>query len=183
VRWDPRSKIYLAFVRKFVDENEGFGLPPDLDAPPSEYHSWSGQPNRFRAIALITSKGFENWSSQRWLVYKKGTPFEHLYTNAVNPCFLAPPNYVSFPMRYLPKRQVIDGWSRKGVCDAVFMSSRDGLHWDRRFLQGFLRPGFGPKNWTDRSQRVAAGAVQTGLGEVSLYYIAHYGTMIAVCSA
>jgi len=34
-----------------------------------------------------------------------------------------------------------------GVSDGVFMSSTDGLHWDRSFMEAFIRPGLNPHNW------------------------------------
>ena len=34
-----------------------------------------------------------------------------------------------------------------GVSDAVLISNRDGLHFERPFLEAFLRPGLDPLNW------------------------------------
>lgn len=106
------------------------------------------------------------------------TLIQHLYTNAVTPYFRAPHLYVGFPKRYAPDRQVVIRWTApiggQGCADAVFMNSRDGLHWDRRFVEAFLRPGLDVENWTDRNLAIAPGVVQTGPGEMSLYYIPHY---------
>jgi hypothetical protein len=61
-----------------------------------------------------------------------------------------------------------------GVSDAVFMSSRDGVNWDRPFLQAWVRPGPDPKNWTDRNNMTANGIVITAEDEWSLYISEHY---------
>jgi hypothetical protein len=173
--------MYLAYVRNWVTRSQGFRVPPEVDAPPSEYNTWYklGK-DRVRAIVLCTSTDFVNWSRQQWLVYDENLPIEHHYTNAVTPYFRAPNIYVGFPMRYVPDRSVIPGWSKTdfprsvGCSDAVFMSSRDGLHWNRG-VAAFVRPGLDPQNWTDRNMMIAPGVVQTGPGEMSLYYVAHYG--------
>lgn len=84
-------------------------------------------------------------------------------------------------MHFLPEHEVISSWAGttpaafKGCSDAVFMSSRDGLHWNRRFLEAFTRPRLWPKNWTDRNMIIAPGIVQTGPGAMSIYYVSHYG--------
>ena len=63
----------------------------------------------------------------------------------------------------------------KGLDDVLFMSSRDGLHWDRRFKEAFIRPGPDRRNWVDHGNMAVAPAVlQTGPGEMSLFYVAHY---------
>ena len=46
------------------------------------------------------------------------------------------------------------------VGDSVFMSSRDGVQWDRRFRQAWLRPGRDPRNWTHRNQTTAVGIIE-----------------------
>ncbi|MFQ5616754.1 MAG: hypothetical protein ACE5GO_09910 [Anaerolineales bacterium] len=115
-RWYPQSKMYMAYVRNWVDRKRGFGVPPDVDAPPSEYNTWyiPSLHDRVRAIALITSKDFVNWTRQQWLIYDEGTPLEHLYTNSVSYYFRAPHVYLGFPMRFVPDRVVITGWGGLG---------------------------------------------------------------------
>ena len=60
------------------------------------------------------------------------------------------------------------------MSDAVFMSSRDGVNWDRPFLEAWVRPGLDAGNWTDRSNMTAAGIVETAPDEWSLYLSEHY---------
>ncbi len=180
VRWDPKRGEYLAFVRNWVSKDPGYGEPPDVDAPPEEYNSWYTQPDKARAIAVTTSQDFIHWTRQQW-IFPPETPVEHLYTSAVTPYFRAPHIWVGFPMRYFPERTVVPGWPRStmaastGCSDAVFISSRDGLHWRRQFMEAFLRPGPDQNNWTDRNVMIAPGIIPTGPGEMSLYYVAHYG--------
>jgi len=54
------------------------------------------------------------------------------------------------------------------------MSSRDGINWDRRFMEAFIRPGLDQNNWTQRSNMPAWAVVPTGPGEISLYYSENY---------
>lgn len=54
------------------------------------------------------------------------------------------------------------------------LSSRDGLHWDREFLEAWIRPGRDQRNWTERNHIVARGIVDTTPDEFSLYVCEHY---------
>ena len=54
------------------------------------------------------------------------------------------------------------------------MSSRDGTHWDRPFLEAWVRPGPDLQNWTERSNMTACGIYDPGDGEWSLYISEHY---------
>ena len=54
------------------------------------------------------------------------------------------------------------------------MTSRDGLHWDRRFMEAFIRPGRDWENWTERNIGVAFGVLQTAADELSVYWVEHY---------
>jgi hypothetical protein len=54
------------------------------------------------------------------------------------------------------------------------MSSRDGVLWDRPFLEAWVRPGPDPKNWTDRNTMPAWGIVETTPEEWSMYVSEHY---------
>ena len=54
------------------------------------------------------------------------------------------------------------------------MTSRDGLNWDRRFPQAFIRPGREKRNWYNRTNMTSTGVVSTGDDEISLYVLRHY---------
>ncbi len=151
VFWDTVRKSYLAFYRAMKGGTR-----------------WS----KFAA-----STDFDHWpaDSIQWFDYGN-VPMEQLYTSAARPYERAPHIYVGFPDRYVPHRtspQQPDKTSF-GINDPVFMSSRDGVHWDRRFLEAFLRPGRDPLNWTDRNNYVANGLLQTAPDELSVYYTQNY---------
>ena len=126
-----------------------------------------------RAIARSISLNFTEWSNG--IPIDLGdSPREHLYTNATTPYFRAPDVLLAFPSRFAPDRQRVAEHSLPGVSDAVFMSSRDGVNFDRRFMQSFIAPGRDLRNWTERSNMVASGVVPTGDDEISVYYTQHY---------
>ena len=108
-----------------------------------------------RAIESATSKDFVSWSAPRHNEYGDGIPLEHFYTNAVVPCPGAPHILLSFPKRFVPDRTRLEGYKEPGVSDGVFMTSRDGVVWDRTFREAWLRPGPDPRNWTQRSNMPA----------------------------
>lgn len=128
-----------------------------------------------RWTKFAESAEFARWpaASLAWFDYGD-VPLEQLYTNAAKPYPRAPHIYVGFPNRYEPHRSLPDQGINAGINDAVFMSSRDGIHWDRRFLEAFLRPGRDPLNWTDRNNYIAAGLIQTAPDELSIYFSQHY---------
>ena len=131
-----------------------------------------------RSIRRSTSPDFVNWTPAEWLDFGP-TPLEHLYTNGIVPYFRAPHIYLGFPHRFVPERTTVGAESRKidGVSDAVFMSSHDGLHWNRPFLEAFIRPGPDPANWggAHGNSAPAWGIAQTGENEISVYWAEHYG--------
>lgn len=145
--WDTEQSQYVAYIRDFRDD--------------------------IRQIKRCTSPDFNHWTEPEWLEYGD-TPLEHFYTNAVTPYFRASQLYLGFPKRFMPHRHAVKEQPEPGVSDAVFMSSRDGLHWDRRFMEAFIRPGLDRENWTHRSNMPAWGIVPTSPEETSLYYTEHY---------
>lgn len=132
-----------------------------------------------KSIARTTSPDFVHWSKSELLDFGD-TPIEHFYTNGIVPYFRNPAIYLGFPMRFIhPRdRDTIGFKPRKtdGFSDAVFMSSRDGLHWDRTFMEALIRPGLDPKNWGGAHGNTTPswGIVQTGDAELSIYWAEHY---------
>jgi hypothetical protein len=153
VYWDACRGHYVAFYRQFTD---GKRL----------YHG-------VRIIKWSTSPDFCTWTPGQELDYGDA-PLEHFYTNATVSYFRAPHVYLAFPKRFLPQRQAIPEHPEPGVSDGVFISSRDGLHWDRAFMEAFLRPGRDRENWTHRSNMIAWGIVPTAPDEISIYWTEHY---------
>ena len=67
-------------------------------------------------------------------------------------------------------REPRPGWKfGKGVNDIAFLSSRDGIHFDRTFMGAFIRPGLDQGNWHERSLYMERGILQTSPNELSLY--------------
>lgn len=145
--WDVNQKQYVAYIRDFK--------------------------NGIRNIRRTVSTDFRNWSEPEWLDYGEA-PLEHFYTNSIVAYPRAPHIYLAFPKRLIPERKVVSHWPYAGISDVIFMTSRDGRRWERRFLEAFLRPGLDPANWTDRNMQVAWGILQTSPEELSLYWIEHY---------
>ena len=126
-----------------------------------------------RTVKYAESQDFLTWSPGVWADYGD-TPPEQLYTNATTPYFRAPQIYLAFPKRFVPWLEPIGDVPGKGVSESVFMTSRDGVHWDRRFMEAFVRPGRDPRNWVHRNNLMACGVHPTAPGEMSLYIQRHY---------
>jgi len=128
----------------------------------------------WRSIARCTSADFLSWTRPEQLDFGD-TPLEHLYTNGIVQYFREPRFYFGFPMRFVPARKTIGFVPREidGTSDAVFLSSRDGLHWDRRFMEAFIRPGLNPNNWGNAHGNLtpAWGILKTAENEMSLYWV------------
>ena len=123
-----------------------------------------------RSIKYASSEDFVNWTPGQWGEFGDA-PLDHLYTNATTPYFRAPHIYLAFPRRYIPWKTKLEKSPFKGACDTVFMSSRDGVRWDRRFMEAFIRPGRDPRNWMHRTNLASWGVVPTSSDEISLYVV------------
>jgi hypothetical protein len=145
-----------------------------------------------RATARATSNDFLNWTEPTLMTYSdtdSTIPSEHLYTNQTTPYFRAPHIYISLAARIFFERLVStgdeeafatnEGTPRTGTpgdcSDGVLMTTRSGSHtYDFTFKESLVRPGIGYQNWTTRNNYPAAGVVQTGPTEMSLYINRHY---------
>ena len=130
--------------------------------------------NKIRAVQSSHSADFLSWGEAVPNRYDDDAPAEHFYTSATLPCPGAEHLLLAFPMRFVPARKKVEAHPGPGVSDAVFMSSRDGVRWDRPFLEAWSRPGPDPQNWTDRSNMPAWGIVESAPGEWSMYISEHY---------
>ena len=127
-----------------------------------------------RWIRRSTSSDFLNWTPLE-PIDAGDTPFEHLYTNACVPYTRARGIYLMFPSRYVIEHTPDPDWhGGPGVNDIVFMASRDGLNFDRSFMEAFLRPGLDEKNWHERGIYMERGIIQTSPEELSLYVSDHW---------
>ncbi len=168
IRWEKMQDEPIISDGKFDSQNVAF---------------WDGERNLYvavyrdftqgvRTIKTATSKDFLHWTPGEWAEFGDAPP-EHLYTNATIPYFRAPHIYLAFPKRFMPWRALVDEPPHGGISESVFMSSRDGLHWNR-FLEAFIRPGRDPRNWVHRTNAVSRGLAETAPGEISLYVARHY---------
>lgn len=138
-----------------------------------------------RTIARAVSKDFIHWSEPVAMNFSN-TPMENLYTNATQSYFRAPQLIISMPFRFSPDSRVlsdeemvindIDKQMWKGVSDAVFLSSRGGNVYERKFLESFVRPGTNQKNWAARSTIPALGIIPINRFEMSFFVTRAYGT-------
>ncbi len=145
--WDAARSRYVAFYRDFT--------------------------NGVRHIKFASSQDFLTWTTGQWFDFGDA-PAEHLYTNGTIAYPRAPHLFLGFPKRFHPWRNLLEDAPRPGLSDGVFMSSRDGLHWDRRFMEAFIRPGRDPRNWLNRNNYPIPGLVATAPDELSLYVIRNY---------
>lgn len=134
--------------------------------------------NGKRSIQRSVSPDFVRWSKPQLLDFGH-TPIEHLYTNGIVPYPRAPHLYLGLAMRFVPERREIGMRRREtdGLSDAVLFSSHDGLHWNRAFMEAFVRPGPNQANWggAHGNNTPAWGIVQTNENELSIYLTENYG--------
>lgn len=144
--WDPVRKLYVEYHRQGRD-----GV---------------------RDIMTATSPDFVTWPDPQFLDYGEA-PKEHLYTNAITPYFRAPHLYLGFPNRLLENRKKVASHPNLGVNDALLMSSRDMIHFER-WREAFIYPSLDEENWTDRNNYVAWGIVPLNDREIAIYSTDHY---------
>ncbi len=144
--WDTKKKKYVSYYRIFTE-----GV---------------------RAIALAESDDFIHWSAPEQI--KVEGPPEHFYTNATTQYFRAPHYYFAFPKRFARDRRKLADHPSAGISEGVFLSSRDGLNFDRTFMEALIRPGRDQRNWGDRGTMPAWGLIQTADDEMSIWYSQHY---------
>ena len=148
------------------------------DSARQEYVVYTrGFENGIRRIRRTTSREFSAFPAPEFITVLNppDAPIEHLYKNAATPYYRRPDILLMFPKRFVPERKPSD-WPHNGLSDIVFMFSRDGIRWDRRFREAFLRPGLDPLNWHERAIEAGPGLAPTGRDEMSLYYVEHYRT-------
>jgi hypothetical protein len=137
--------------------------------------------NGKRSIQRSISPDFVHWSKPLLLDFGN-TPIEHLYTNGIIPYLRAPHLYLGLAMRFVPERTEIGMQRRKtdGLSDAILLSSHDGLHWKRTFMEAFIRPGLDRANWggAHGNNTPAWGIIQTNENELSIYLTENYGNYL-----
>ena len=160
--WDRSAGCYRSFTRYFENVDEG-SISEDVLGP---------KPTVVRAIQSSASRDFVHWTPVVPHQYVDGQSVQ-LYTNATVPCPGAEHIYLSFPNRYVQTRTPDPEHGHPGVNDALFMASRDCVHWTR-YLEAWVRPGLDELNWTDRNNYPTWGLVETSPTEWSMYISEHY---------
>jgi hypothetical protein len=167
--WLPDEQCFAIYLRTWTGDRKGVKFAY----------------NSIRTIARSTSKDFVTWSEPERMTFDQGG-VEDLYTNTTQAYFRAPQILVSMPFRFVRDRRVLDDetltrfeidksmW--KGVSDAIFMSSRGGTSYQRKFLESFVRPGIDPSSWAARSNMPAYGIIQTGPAEMSFFIVRGYSS-------
>lgn len=125
-----------------------------------------------RAIMSSESKDCIAWSEPVPNEYVNGE-WEHLYTNATTNCPGAEHMLISMPMRFAEKRVRRLMKLSEGMADAVFMTSRDGVRWDRRFSDSLVGGGLDERGWTQRCNMPTTGILMTD-DEFSFYVTRRY---------
>jgi hypothetical protein len=155
--WDAATRQYVVYTRGIRQ-----------DGPLGQ-----GMDSRFKGgvrwVRRATSPDFVNWSKLE-PIRTGDAPREEFYTNAAIRYQRAPDYLLMFPSRFASAREPQPGWKfGKGVNDIVLLSSRDGIHFDRTFMEAFIRPGLDPGAWHERSLYMERGVLQTSPTELSLY--------------
>lgn len=149
------------------------------------YRTWKEiAGTKYRWVSRAGSADFVRWTPEGPMDYGDAPP-EHLYTNQTSPYFRAPHLYAAICARFFPGRQVLTEAQARALqvdpkyfqdcSDAVLVTSRGGRQYVRTFLDAFLRPGLGLRNWVSRSNYPALNVVQTGPAEMSFYVNRDYG--------
>jgi hypothetical protein len=124
-----------------------------------------------RSIRRSESADFRVWTPPRTVVEadEDDPPDFHFYTNAAVKYARAANAFLMFPMVFHSERQYPTA-PQIGLADIQLMTSRDGISWDRRFREAFMRPGRDERNWVDRNPIMGPGILETGPDELSLYF-------------
>jgi len=147
LHWEQSSPDPMPLDGKFDSQNVAY-WDPNIES----YRIYFRDMERdHRAIRTAVSPDFVEWTESAFLDYG-GAADTHLYTNQIEPYYRAPHIYVGFPTRFIQDRgQITEG---------LFMSSRDGLHFNR-FEESFIRPGLNPNKWGNRCNYTWYGLIET----------------------
>lgn len=158
--YDNRDGVYRSFSRYFTGTWTFNGVTePGL-----------------RAIQSSKSKDFLHWEKPVPHIYTWSDgpgPTEHLYTNATTPIPGAEHILLSIPMRFCDERQAVAQHPEAGVSDAILMTSRDGIHWDRSVKDAWLSGDLCEREWTQRGFITLGGIIVHG-NEFYFYVEKHY---------
>lgn len=152
--WNPATGKYHCYSRYCYIPGEAYGSK----------HAYNITGN-LRAIQSCTSEDFLHWSDPVENEYAEGCPIDELYTNAARPIPGAEHILLSLPMRFHAYRKKLPKYDHNvygsdGVSDAILMTSRDGVHWDRSVKDAWLSGGLCEREWTQRNFIVSGGIIE-----------------------
>ncbi len=152
------------------------------------YRTKSGGDTGLREVSRATSSDFRNWTMEGKVDQIDGNGecvLEEIYINQTAPYYRANQIYVATAARIVFGRNALQEGDDVGgakyeakytaTSDAVLMTTRGGLVYDREFMESWIRPGLGIENWSNRSNYPLLGIVPTGENEMSVYLIREYG--------
>lgn len=132
----------------------------------------------FRSVSRTASKDFLNWTDPVKMNFGN-TPLEHIYIQQTSPYYRAPQIYVAIGARFMPGRQVLTTEQAEtydvnpkyfnDISDAIIMTTRGGNTYDRTFMESYIRPDIGLKNWVSRTNYPALNVVQINDTEMAVY--------------
>jgi hypothetical protein len=141
-----------------------------------------------RSIARTTTADLQHWAPP--VVMGCGeSPTEQFYTNNTQPYFRAPHLYLAPAARFMEGRRVVTDEQVEAIglqtshghfygndcADVVLLTSRAGAtHYDRTFLETFIRPGLGASNWVSRTNYPVTGLLPGGPDRMMLFVARHY---------
>lgn len=169
IRWHDLAGKPVITKGAFDSMNTAF-----YDVNSKIYRCYSRYFDGVRAIQSCVSEDFLHWSDPLPNSYV-GMPelTEHFYTNAARPIPGAEHILVSFPMRFMETRKKLESYPSSGISDAVFISSRDGVNWNRTFRESWIYAGLDEREWTQRNFITTSGIIDRG-GEFSFYVEKRY---------
>jgi hypothetical protein len=160
--WDSNIGQYATYTRIWYN-------------PITGERGGSSIPGAFRWVERRLSTDLVNFSAPVLLSFRDASgnpaPAEQYYFLTVEQYFRAPHLYITQAARFMATRRAVPAWWDDGVNDVEFITSRDGLVWDRTFMEAFIRPGTDRLNWTSRAVYPVKGVVQTGTNELSVYWL------------
>lgn len=171
VRWSEELGKYICFFRASRYPDGSF---------PDGSDDWSNLKECVRGIMYCASEDLIHWDEPIPFEYSDNRVFE-MYTNCACRYYRAPHIYTAMPTRYVQRRSWNVNYDELGgrearldrfrnseagrgglaVTEALFMSSRNGIHWTR-YPEAFLRPGpQTDENWLYGGGYPAVGMIET----------------------
>jgi hypothetical protein len=148
------------------------------------FRTWKTIKGRsYRWISRTTSRDFLHWTEPVEMDFGE-TPPEEFYTSGTHPYYRAPQIYIALAKRFFPGKVALpeeqartlvqNPGYRIASSDSIFMTTRGGSHFERTFLEAFIRPGPTPEDWIARDNAPALGVVPANEREMFIYRLSHY---------